>query len=454
MAWTARCCVASAWRANLATSSQRSLHLRYGSMFELKNDLKNTTSSQTEQWQALDTAARDRTLPRSQTDLPVKAMRDSHLESFILLSCDSRAREKYLTAHNHIRFGRLLEDLDLFAVACSYAHCATSGDAARSLKDESFIPRANVTAAVEHIDVRPDYRQVDNTKDICVSGSVIWVGTSSMAVNIHVSQDADATSHKGSTADRLPLLDALFVIVSRHPFFGRACPVPRITALDDSERRLLALGEAVQARRRHASEQSLLRKPPTADERFIIHDLFLSTLDSNAATIKVRHLPAGAVWMEDTVLKNIAVCFPEQRNIYGKIFGGFLMRQAYELGWAAACLHSGATCLPVAVDDISFEVPVDIGSFLFVSAQVVYTNGSQMQVKVHTEVVDVHTRVHKTTNIFHFTFAAVNGANVKTVLPKSYAESMMYLAGKRHFNKVGLQVLHQGGGPQQPRQDG
>ena len=37
--------------------------------------------------------------------------------------------------------------------------------------------------------------------------------------------------------------------------------------------------------------------------------------------------------MDDTILKNVIICFPEQRNLYDKIFGGFIMRQAYELAW-------------------------------------------------------------------------------------------------------------------------
>ena len=54
---------------------------------------------------------------------------------------------------------------------------------------------------------------------------------------------------------------------------------------------------------------------------------------SRSHTFRHRHLPVNHVWMEDSKLKNVIVCFPEQRNLYNKIFGGFLMRQAFELAW-------------------------------------------------------------------------------------------------------------------------
>lgn len=33
------------------------------------------------------------------------------------------------------------------------------------------------------------------------------------------------------------------------------------------------------------------------------------------------------------------VCVDQERNIFNRIFGGFLMRKAYELGWANACSY-------------------------------------------------------------------------------------------------------------------
>ena len=56
----------------------------------------------------------------------------------------------------------------------------------------------------------------------------------------------------------------------------------------------------------------------------------LMIFDMNDQRIK----PENTVWFEDAKLKNLIVCQPEHRNRFNKIFGGFIMRQAFELAWA------------------------------------------------------------------------------------------------------------------------
>ena len=56
----------------------------------------------------------------------------------------------------------------------------------------------------------------------------------------------------------------------------------------------------------------------------------LMIYDMNDQRIK----PENTVWFEDAKLKNLIVCQPEHRNRFNKIFGGFIMRQAFELAWA------------------------------------------------------------------------------------------------------------------------
>ncbi|KAG8009651.1 Acyl-coenzyme A thioesterase 10, partial [Nibea albiflora] len=82
------------------------------------------------------------------------------------------------------------------------------------------------------------------------------------------------------------------------------------------------------------------------------------------------------------------------------------MRKAYELGWANACSFGGCRPSLLAVDDILFQKPVEIGSLLLLSSQVCYTQGKHIQVRVHSEVFDPLTRQHNTTNVFHFTFVS------------------------------------------------
>jgi len=54
-------------------------------------------------------------LPSSQAELPPRAPSDSFDSAFIPLSKSPALQEKYITFLGHVRTGRLMEDMDLFA---------------------------------------------------------------------------------------------------------------------------------------------------------------------------------------------------------------------------------------------------------------------------------------------------------------------------------------------------
>jgi acyl-coenzyme A thioesterase 9 len=109
------------------------------------------------------------------------------------------------------------------------------------------------------------------------------------------------------------------------------------------------------------------------------------------------------------------------------------MREAYQLAYANASLFSKRTPRICVVDNISFKKPVLIGSLLFLSSQIVYTQDNFMQVKVHAETVDLKTNKHEMTNDFYFKFSVPLNYQLTKVIPKTYSEAMMYIDGKRHM---------------------
>ncbi|KAK1885075.1 Acyl-coenzyme A thioesterase 9 mitochondrial [Dissostichus eleginoides] len=219
-------------------------------------------------------------LAKSQDDLPLKRMKDSRLEVHLPLGSEPQLREKYLTFHNTVRFGRILEDLDSLAVLISYSHTYNP-----ALKKT---PLSIVTALVDKIDMRQHIIYPDC--DIKFSGHVTW-----------------------------------------------AAYVNPLKPEGPEEEKLFQEGEANKVRRVELSTASLLKVAPTDEERKIVHGLFLNTLDTKTVSFRSRLLPPNSVWMEDAKLKGLEICHPQERNIFNRIFGGFLMRKAYELGWANAC---------------------------------------------------------------------------------------------------------------------
>ncbi|XP_053165562.1 acyl-coenzyme A thioesterase 9, mitochondrial isoform X3 [Hemicordylus capensis] len=359
-------------------------------------------------------------LVKDQADLPPRKMKDSYTEVILPLGSQPEIREKYLNVHNSVRFGRILEDLDSLGVLICYTH-ATHDATQRS-------PLSIVTALVDKIGLQKEVINPDC--DIKFTGNVSWVGKTSMEVKMHMLQ-----LHDGIYS---PVLDATFVMVARDPENKRSAFVNPLIPEGPEEEKIFKEGELNKIRRTDFSKASLLKMAPTAEERNIIHDIFLNTLDSRTVSFRSRFLPPNSVWMEDAKLKGLEICHPQKRNIFNRIFGGFLMRKAYELGWASAHSYGNSRPFVVAVDDIMFQKPVEVGSLLLLSSQVCYTEKNYVQVRVHSEVYDPDTKQHNTTNIFHFTFMLEK--ELPQIVPKTYGESMLYLDGKRHFDSAMKEV--------------
>ncbi|KAG2456817.1 ACOT9 thioesterase, partial [Polypterus senegalus] len=398
---------------------------------DVRNKLREIVGVSTN-WSDHQQAMIDRTtlsslLANRQEDLPSRRIKDSYVEILLPLGSQPILREKYLNVHNSVRFGRILEDLDSIGVLICYSH--TKSDSHRRS------PLSIVTALVDKIDMRRNIIHPDC--DIKFTGNVSWVGKTSMEVKMHMFQN-----HNDIYS---PVLDATFVMVARDSENKRAAFVNPLIVESPEEEEVFKQGEINKKRRTEISTASLLKVAPTADERKIIHSMFLNTLDSKTVSFRSRFLPPKSVWMEDAKLKGLEICHPQERNIFNRIFGGFLMRKAYELGWANACTYGGSRPYVVAVDDIMFQKPVEIGSLLFLSSQVCYTEGNYIQIRVHSEVFDPSTSHHSTTNIFHFTFFSEK--EVPQIVPKTYGESMLYLDGKRHFDLTVKDVSINGSPP-------
>ncbi|KAG7524606.1 hypothetical protein JOB18_014388 [Solea senegalensis] len=389
-------------------------------MIEVRNRLRDIVGASTN-WSDHKQAMAERVslssmLAKSQQELPARSMKDSYLEVHLPLGSEPQLREKYLTFHNTVRFGRILEDLDSLGVLISYSHTYNP-----VLKRS---PLSIVTALVDKIDMRQHVVYPDC--DIKFTGHVTWVGRTSIEATMHMLQYRDGVY--------APVLDATFVMVARDPENKRAAFVNPLKPDGAEEETIYQQGEANKSRRVELSTASLLKVAPAHEEREIVHSLFLNTLDTKTVSFRSRVLPPNSVWMEDAKLKGLEICHPQERNIFNRIFGGFLMRKAYELGWANACSFGGCRPNLVAVDDILFQRPVEIGSLLLLSSQVCYTQENYIQVRVHSEVFDPLTRQHNTTNVFHFTFKS--DRDVPNITPRTYGESMLYLDGKRHFNQT------------------
>merc|ERR1712113_1229795 len=76
---------------------------------------------------------------------------------------------------------------------------------------------------------------------------------------------------------------------------------------------------------------------------------------------------SDAVLSNQTIHHNLFICQPQQRNTAGRVFGGFMMRQAYRLAFSTAYMFAGQHPHFLEVDEINFLRPVDVGDLVNLS---------------------------------------------------------------------------------------
>jgi len=168
--------------------------------------------------------------------------------------------------------------------------------------------------------------------------------------------------------------------------------------------------------------------------------------------------------MSDTRIEKSQLMFPQSRNAHSNIFGGagrknhvnyspalmffvpfhvgYLMRLAYELGFANATLFCRRPVRFFSLDKIAFTKPVSIGSILRLRSTIIHSTASDkypaivvsrpslfvdfrlnpwQHTRVEANVVDVSTGLEETTNDFRFTWTLDDGPPLsRNVVPKTY----------------------------------
>ncbi|KAL6049069.1 Acyl-coenzyme A thioesterase 9, mitochondrial [Balamuthia mandrillaris] len=398
------------------------------------------------------------TTTSTRADRPAKQPRDSLVEDSLAFGSDLELREGYLNSFGNIRLGMVLEDLDGFAGKIAYKHTEGQSTPVHTVGVHNRVPTTAgsafnttiVTAAVDRIQL---INPIRGDRDLKMKGLVTWVGKSSMEVR------AEVYSVMDDETNVLPHMLAHFVMVARTKDASSALVVPALQPVTPEERRRFEQGAINATYRKEAANTSLMRLPPRPEEVSLIHNFFmqqhwrskmalLSASSSSASSSPVhRHY----VLMSDTGHSSTQWTHPQNRNIHGNIYGGFLMRQAFELAFASCGMFAKERPEFVSMDDIHFIKPVRIGSILSFHCNVVYTAEDKkeeatknegegdneektfplIQMRVQANVCELGSDVEETTNVFHITFRC--NSNKKQILPNTYGEAMEYLHGRRRL---------------------
>lgn len=283
-----------------------------------------------------------------------------------------------------------------------------------------------VTASVDKIVLKKPIR-VDT--DLKIVGAVTWVGRSSIAIQLDVIHEKRGCSEEEGIA-----LTANFTFVARDSQTGKSAPVNRLLPETEQEKKLYEEMEAIDKVRkmRRGAQGRGLEKAEETDR--------LNTLLAEGRIF--CDMPALAnrdsILIRDTRLENSLICQPQQRNIHGRIFGGFLMHRAFELAYSTAYAFAGLMPCFLEVDHVDFLRPVDVGDFLRLKSCVLYTeieNVDQplINVEVVAHVTRPELRTSEISNTFYFTFTVhseamkKNGTKIRSVVPATEEEARRVL---------------------------
>lgn len=372
-------------------------------------------------------------------------------------SADENLIEAYRNPWNAVRVGRVLEDIDSLAGNIAFSHC---DDADRNTR-----PQLLVTASVDRVRLM---RALKLEEDVILSGAVAWVGRSSMVIRMEAwpaehpdapecedAEDAETRDEKknglgfapgpgvfGYEKGSGPSLSADFTFVARDAVTNKSAAVNPLVPECDASRALFAsTGERVARKKAalkettHAGDLKNADRGATNEALAAAKAAFVDAAAREArAAMELPALAApDAILSDATRTENMFVAQPQQRNLSGRVFGGFLLRRAFELAFATSYVFGGARPRFKSVRDMDFLRPVDVGDLLRFKARVLHVDathcdtGQCVDVEVECLVTKPESRSAELSNTFLFTFhvenetqgGAAHARKARRVLPAS-----------------------------------
>jgi acyl-coenzyme A thioesterase 9 len=240
--------------------------------------------------------------------------------------------------------------------------------------------------------------------------------------------------------------------VSLDPATKKPVAIAPLQTTSPEEEHLFAQGQANYDLKKSLSSQALRKQTPNDEESDLIHALWLAQLDYHDPSTSARK-PSSAVYMSSTTIHSVQIMQPQYRNRHNfMIFGGFLLKSTFELAFTCASAASHTRPTFIALDPSTFLHPVPVGSVLYLTATVAYSdsplvpNGdtkaspegySRIQIRVDSKVRDIEHGETKPTGTFNYTFEVKKEIKV---IPETYAQYMLYLDARRKYQLSGGMV--------------
>lgn len=322
------------------------------------------------------------------------------------------------------RLGKFYETVDALTADVAYRHC---GD---GIHGDKF---TLVTAGHYH---SRKFHRTNIHEDVVLRSYVTSVGTSSMEVRTDAVQE-------NPDGEEVLLNVCHTIMVALDPESGKSLGKvgkripPLVLKTEDDEQRAALAQQHSDVRRLRSAQAMQLRSPvsapPTEEEMRGLHQLHQDFQMKTAESPK-----AAPPRVADYTFRTSTVVFPENRNVHGKLFGGFVMDEAQKLAqYAATFFAKGEPIFPLGIDDAIFEKPVSVGDCVTFTARLVHSTENTCRVLVLVNVRDPKERdkVPARTNRLMFVFAGSNF--YPGIVPETYSEILMHIDAQRRHRVEG-----------------
>jgi len=108
---------------------------------------------------------------------------------------------------------------------------------------------------------------------------------------------------------------------------------------------------------------------------------------------------------------------PSYANFGGKIHGGILLSLMDKVAYACASKHAGNYCVTVAVENVDFLQPVEVGEMVSMYATVNYVGNSSLVIGIRVIAENFKIGTVKHTNTSYFTMVAKDDEGKLTKVP-------------------------------------
>ena len=360
--------------------------------------------------------------PVESKDRSVNYPRNSFLQIHLPLEENEDLKNRYIRFKpGLVRVGRLLEALDFTAGFVSYFHAYS--------EPLSFTCTC-MTACCDHLKF---FRPIRGDRNIVINAYPTYVGKSTVEVRTDLLQKIDNAKEETLAAS------ALFLLAARNTKdFSKAYTLPRLSfeGENDIEKCILRyeLGRMNQEKRKNMGLNNYFKRPPSQEESLRLHSIFMNMKEKWKQNVDY-------FLMKETKKSKSILMHIQDRNLHGKIFGGYLMRESIELAWLVAYKYAKFDHPEFeAIDDFTFHEPVEIGSIVELDATVTYSEAQFMNITVEaTKVMCVENEERwerKKCTELHMTFRCPETAIIKPVYPATYGEAMKFLYSKRKMERL------------------